>query len=121
MTKAERRCPWCLGSPEYVAYHDREWGRPVHDDRVLFEFLVLEGAQAGGVGRRDVDGVGVGGGAEALHEPAVVVTGLLQRRGFVLAKVDAQHGAAKRGPGGLQAGQHGRRAFTGEAHAVDEG
>jgi DNA-3-methyladenine glycosylase I len=43
----ERRCPWCLGSPEYVAYHDREWGRPVHDDRVLFEFLVLEGAQAG--------------------------------------------------------------------------
>ncbi len=41
------RCPWCLGSPEYQAYHDREWGRPVHDDRVLFEFLVLEGAQAG--------------------------------------------------------------------------
>lgn len=43
----EARCPWCLGSPAYVAYHDREWGRPVHDDRVLFEFLVLEGAQAG--------------------------------------------------------------------------
>ena len=43
----ETRCPWCLGSPEYIAYHDREWGRPVHDDRVLFEFLVLEGAQAG--------------------------------------------------------------------------
>ncbi len=41
------RCPWCLGSPEYIAYHDREWGRPVHDDRVLFEFLILEGAQAG--------------------------------------------------------------------------
>ena len=41
------RCPWCLGSPEYVAYHDREWGRPVHDDRVFFEFLTLEGAQAG--------------------------------------------------------------------------
>ena len=41
------RCPWCLGSPEYIAYHDREWGRPVHDDRVLFEFLTLEGAQAG--------------------------------------------------------------------------
>ena len=47
MTKAGKRCPWCLGSPEYAAYHDREWGRPVHDDRVLFEFLVLEGAQAG--------------------------------------------------------------------------
>jgi DNA-3-methyladenine glycosylase I len=43
----DARCPWCLASPEYVAYHDREWGRPVHDDRVLFEFLVLEGAQAG--------------------------------------------------------------------------
>ena len=41
------RCPWCLGSPEYVAYHDREWGVPVHDDRALFEFLILEGAQAG--------------------------------------------------------------------------
>jgi DNA-3-methyladenine glycosylase I len=44
---AEKRCPWCLGSPEYIDYHDREWGRPVHDDRVLFEFLILEGAQAG--------------------------------------------------------------------------
>ena len=43
----ERRCTWCLGSPEYIAYHDREWGRPVHDDRVFFEFLTLEGAQAG--------------------------------------------------------------------------
>ena len=41
------RCAWCLGSAEYIAYHDREWGRPVHDDRVLFEFLILEGAQAG--------------------------------------------------------------------------
>ena len=44
---AGTRCPWCLGSPAYVEYHDREWGVPVHDDRVLFEFLVLEGAQAG--------------------------------------------------------------------------
>ena len=44
---ADTRCPWCLGSPAYVEYHDREWGVPVHDDRVLFEFLVLEGAQAG--------------------------------------------------------------------------
>ena len=41
------RCAWCLGSAEYIAYHDREWGRPVHDDRVFFEFLTLEGAQAG--------------------------------------------------------------------------
>ena len=41
------RCPWCLGSEAYVRYHDEEWGRPVHDDRLLFEFLILEGAQAG--------------------------------------------------------------------------
>ncbi|HST00378.1 MAG TPA: DNA-3-methyladenine glycosylase I [Usitatibacter sp.] len=43
----EKRCPWCLGSPSYIAYHDGEWGKPVHDDRVFFEFLTLEGAQAG--------------------------------------------------------------------------
>ncbi len=40
------RCPWAR-SPEMIAYHDREWGVPVHDDRVHFEFLILEGAQAG--------------------------------------------------------------------------
>jgi DNA-3-methyladenine glycosylase I len=40
------RCPWAKGD-EYIAYHDDEWGVPVHDDRLLFEFLVLEGAQAG--------------------------------------------------------------------------
>ena len=41
------RCPWCLGSELYMAYHDEEWGKPCHDDRKLFEFLILEGAQAG--------------------------------------------------------------------------
>ena len=41
------RCPWAEGSALEAEYHDREWGAPVHDDRVLFEFLVLEGAQAG--------------------------------------------------------------------------
>ncbi len=41
------RCGWCLGTPEYVEYHDRDWGVPVHDDRLLFEMLTLEGAQAG--------------------------------------------------------------------------
>ena len=41
------RCPWCGDDPLYVAYHDREWGVPVRDDRALFEFLILEGAQAG--------------------------------------------------------------------------
>ena len=41
------RCGWCGDDPLYVAYHDNEWGVPVHDDRLLFEFLILEGAQAG--------------------------------------------------------------------------
>ena len=41
------RCPWATSDPLYVAYHDNEWGVPVHDDRTLFEFLLLEGAQAG--------------------------------------------------------------------------
>ena len=42
------RCPWSEGvSPAYLEYHDREWGVPVHDDRKQFEFLILEGAQAG--------------------------------------------------------------------------
>ena len=44
---ARRTCTWAKGSPEYLAYHDTEWGVPVHDDRRLFEFLILEGAQAG--------------------------------------------------------------------------
>jgi DNA-3-methyladenine glycosylase I len=41
------RCPWCLGFDQYIQYHDAEWGVPVHDDRIHFEFLILEGAQAG--------------------------------------------------------------------------
>ena len=41
------RCAWCTTDPEYVAYHDEEWGVAVHDDRRLFEMLCLEGAQAG--------------------------------------------------------------------------
>ena len=41
------RCEWCGSDPLYTAYHDDEWGIPVHDDRLLFEFLILEGAQAG--------------------------------------------------------------------------
>jgi DNA-3-methyladenine glycosylase I len=47
MRKPLLRCPWADGSPAYIDYHDREWGVPVHDDRVFFEFLILEGAQAG--------------------------------------------------------------------------
>ena len=46
-TKDKVRCPWCLKFDEYIEYHDNEWGVPVHDDRIHFEFLILEGAQAG--------------------------------------------------------------------------
>lgn len=41
------RCGWATNDPDYQMYHDKEWGVPVHDDRLLFEFLILEGAQAG--------------------------------------------------------------------------
>jgi DNA-3-methyladenine glycosylase I len=44
---AKPRCAWCGTDPMYVRYHDEEWGVPVHDDRIHFEFLILEGAQAG--------------------------------------------------------------------------
>ncbi|MFT5100431.1 MAG: DNA-3-methyladenine glycosylase I, partial [Planctomycetaceae bacterium] len=43
----QQRCDWCRGDELYEAYHDEEWGVPLHDDRKLFEFLILEGAQAG--------------------------------------------------------------------------
>ncbi len=43
----KERCAWCGTDPLYVAYHDHEWGVPLHDDQRLFEFLILEGAQAG--------------------------------------------------------------------------
>jgi DNA-3-methyladenine glycosylase I len=42
-----RRCPWCEGDTLYTTYHDTEWGRPERDDRKLFEYLILDGAQAG--------------------------------------------------------------------------
>ena len=45
--KTKPRCEWCGTDPLYVAYHDDEWGVPSHDDRHLFEMLILEGAQAG--------------------------------------------------------------------------
>jgi DNA-3-methyladenine glycosylase I len=45
--KEKCRCGWCGTDPLYVKYHDEEWGKPVHDDKVLFEFLVLESFQAG--------------------------------------------------------------------------
>jgi DNA-3-methyladenine glycosylase I len=45
--KEKIRCAWCLKFEQYIKYHDEEWGVPVHDDRTHFEFLILEGAQAG--------------------------------------------------------------------------
>jgi len=47
MTPNIKRCAWAGTDPRMIAYHDKEWGVPVHDDRLLFEFLTLEGAQAG--------------------------------------------------------------------------
>jgi DNA-3-methyladenine glycosylase I len=47
VAKPVHRCGWCSDDPLYITYHDEEWGVPHHDDRHLFEMLVLEGAQAG--------------------------------------------------------------------------
>ena len=47
MEKSEKRCDWCLSDPIYIKYHDEEWGKIIEDDKTLFEFLLLESAQAG--------------------------------------------------------------------------
>ena len=47
MAKEKTRCAWCLSDPIYIKYHDEEWGKVTHDDKVLFEFITLESAQAG--------------------------------------------------------------------------
>lgn len=47
MTIPKTRCAWAISDPCYLRYHDEEWGRPVFDDHTLFEFLILEGMQAG--------------------------------------------------------------------------
>ena len=47
MTAEKIRCPWCLRDADYIRYHDREWGVPLKNGKKLFEFLILEGAQAG--------------------------------------------------------------------------
>src|SRR5690349_689437 len=47
MEDNKTRCGWCMKFDQYIAYHDEEWGNPVHDDKIHFEFLILEGAQAG--------------------------------------------------------------------------
>jgi DNA-3-methyladenine glycosylase I len=90
MTSEKERCGWCGTDELYVAYHDGEWGVPVWDDRTLFEFLILEGAQAGlswstilnkregyrrlydGFDPQIVAGYGDGKRAELLSDPAIV-------------------------------------------------
>jgi len=47
VTKKRKRCSWAESNPLMKEYHDKEWGTPVHDDRLLFEFVILEGVQAG--------------------------------------------------------------------------
>src|SRR5688572_11718577 len=47
MKMNKQRCAWCNTDPLYIDYHDNEWGVPIYDDRLLFEFLILEGMQAG--------------------------------------------------------------------------
>jgi len=47
MQNSITRCTWAGSDPLYIKYHDEEWGKPVYDDKILFEFLILEGAQAG--------------------------------------------------------------------------
>ncbi len=47
MHDKKQRCEWVSNDPIYIHYHDHEWGVPIYDDRLLFEFLILEGAQAG--------------------------------------------------------------------------
>ncbi len=48
MNNAKIRCPWVpFDKSDYIDYHDKEWGVPVHDDRLMFEYLTLESAQAG--------------------------------------------------------------------------
>ena len=90
MTEAIKRCGWCGTDELYVAYHDEEWGVPVWDDQTLFEFIILEGAQAGlswstilnkregyrrlydGFDPQIVAGYDEGKRAELLSDPAVV-------------------------------------------------
>ena len=50
-----QRCAWCGSDPLYVAYHDQEWGVPLHDDVKLFEFLALDGAERLGMGKLVLD------------------------------------------------------------------
>ena len=113
-----KRCPWCLGSQAYVRYHDEEWGVPRHDDRTLFEFLILEGAQAGlswstilakrenyrrafaGFDARKVARMNAGDAARLLRDPGIVrnrlkIESAIENAGAFLA-VQKEHGSFDR-------------------------
>ncbi len=95
------RCPWAdLNKPDFVEYHDLEWGVPVHEDRLLFEFLVLEGAQAGlswytvlqkrenyRAAFDDFDPEKVGGYDERRVESLLTNPGIIRNRSKVLTAV----------------------------------
>lgn len=94
-------CDWATGSPEELEYHDRIWGVPCHDPRTLFEFLILEGAQAGLSWRTilrkvpgyraafaDFDAEAVAGFTEADIERCLADPGIVRNRAKVRATVD---------------------------------
>ena len=102
--KEPTRCAWASDDPLYQAYHDEEWGVPLHDDQRFFEFLLLEGAQAGLSWRTILNRRQGYGAAYADFDPAVVAaygeaerarlladTGIIRNR----AKVDASIGNAQ--------------------------
>ncbi len=101
-----QRCPWADPDKlDYIAYHDHEWGIPVHDDRVLFEFLILESAQAGlswytvlrkrqnyRIAFDDFDPVKVAEYDDTKINSLLSDTGIIRNRGKILAAVNnAQH------------------------------
>ena len=137
-TVGERpRCPWAGTEPRMVAYHDREWGVPVHDDRTLFEFLVLEGAQAGlswrtilerregyrrafaGFDPRVVAGFGEGDVERLLADPGIVrnrakvAAAIGNARRFL--EVQAEHGTFDRYLWGFAGGRPRQKSFRSAA------
>lgn len=131
------RCPWAGTEPRMLAYHDREWGAPVHDDRKLFEFLVLEGAQAGLswrtiLERREgyrrafagFDPRAVAGFGEADVERLLADPGIVRNRAKVAAaignarrflEVQAEHGTFDRYLWGFAGGRPRQNAFRSAA------
>ncbi len=109
-----KRCPWGLSTPDYVSYHDTEWGRPLHGDDRLFERLTLEAFQSGLswltiLRKREnfrsafagfaIPAVATFGDADV--ERLLADPGIVRNRAKVLATLRNAHAAAELGPGGL--------------------